>query len=124
MSRWITVVAVGCTVMQAGCTSTPRPADPVPLPTAAAPPPTDALALVRSECRVLSEACVQSAVRILTTHPDAAAKILSDACADSIATGCVELGHAYSEGGALPQDQTRADDAYAKACRLDPSWCD
>lgn len=125
MSRRILVLTVGFTLMQSGCTSPPHPTERMPSPTAAAaPPPTDELALVRSACGVLSEACVQRAVSILSTHPDAAAKILSDACADGIATGCVELGHAYSEGGALPPDQVRADDAYAKACRLDPSWCD
>jgi TPR repeat protein len=51
-------------------------------------------------------------------------KIFSDACNANIAGGCAELGHAYSEGGVLPQDGKRADDAYEKACRLDPSLCD
>jgi hypothetical protein len=79
---------------------------------------------IRSECRKLSETCVQKATKVVKTHPDFAVKIFRDACDANVAHGCAELGHAYSEGGVLPQDGKRADDAYAKACRLDPSWCD
>jgi len=63
-------------------------------------------------------------VPLLKTHQDIALRIFSDACASGIARGCAELGRAYSEGDVLPQDGKRADDAFVKACRLDPSWCD
>jgi hypothetical protein len=124
--RYAVVLVVGCTVMQAGCSSPPPAKEPVS-PREEPPAvtrPADELEQVRAECRVLSEACVQRAVGILNSHPDAAVRIFSDACSSDIARGCVELGHAYSGDGVLPQDGKRADDAYARACRLDPGWCD
>ena len=84
----------------------------------------DELEAVRSACQQPSDACVQRATQVLKTHPDFAVQIFAQACHANIARGCVELGHAYSEGGVLLQDAKHADELYAKACRLDPSWCD
>ena len=105
------------TLALAACAQQPA-ADPVPASTDAG------LDELRNECRTPSDACVQAATRVLKSHPDAAVKAFSDACDANIAKGCVELGTAYSEGGALPQDAKRADTAFAKACRLDPLFCD
>jgi GNAT superfamily N-acetyltransferase len=103
-------LVLGCILALVGCASQPRP--------------TDHLEAVRSECRKPSETCVQMATKLLKTHTDFAVQVFADTCAAKIASGCAELGHAYAEGGVLPQDGKRADDAYAKACRLDPLWCD
>jgi hypothetical protein len=77
------------------------------------------------ECqRAPTEACVKEAAVLLRTHPGEAARILSLACDANIASGCAELGMALREDGALPTDDVRADEALAKACRLDPGYCD
>ena len=77
-----------------------------------------------AECAKPSDACVQKATGLLKTQPQEAVRIFTEACDAKVARGCAELGNAYSESGVLPQDGKRADEAYAKACRLDPLWCD
>ena len=102
------VLAIGCVSAAVGCASEQRAKEPTP----------------PAECAKPSDACVQKATGLLKTQPKEAVRIFTEACDANVARGCAELGNAYSEGGVLPQDGTRADGAYEKACRLDPSWCD
>lgn len=74
--------------------------------------------------RTPTEACVKEAAGSLKTSPGEASKILSAACDADIASGCAELGMALREGGALPVDAVKGDELLAKACRLDPGYCD
>ncbi|HEY3497919.1 MAG TPA: hypothetical protein VGK73_24640 [Polyangiaceae bacterium] len=89
-------------------------------------PPADASSEeLRKRCAVaLDDECVQLAAKVSKTRPDAAVRIFSEACDANVARGCAELGTAYVHGEGLPQDGYRADAAFAKACRLDPLFCD